>query len=876
MLILPLLALLLARPVSQAAPTTPAYNLTVTTIHVFGGPGDGLNPVGTIVPGPSSLFYGCTEEGGKSAMGSLYSIDALGNEKVLHDFGNLNETQNDGQYPYAGPTFVGTTLYGSTFRDTSLSGTVWTSNISGAEYPIYISANWDCQQTPTYAGGLLYVPTGVQGTSGAIFKMQTNGQNIVDVHDFGKVANDGLEPSSALFDNPADGYLYGTTSGGGKGGQGVIYRLLPGGSGYQIVHNFQDGTVPYDGNGAIGICAGPGGVMIGICSGGGKYGGGTLFELNAGVVTILHNFADPSSPYDGSIPSGLCAVDTDGTIWGTSRYGGSAGAGTLYRYDPVAKTIATIHSFADGSVTFDGAQPIGGIVRVQPGVFMGTCYKGSPSLSGCVWKVAFQTATGNSLFLKSVAENPTAVVGGYSTTGTAVLSSASNQLPGITVKLSSNNANATVPASVYFPIGISSVNFPITTKIVTAATAVTITGTLNAVTRTTSLTVNPRPNLVVVLVSVPANVASGTPTSGTVTMNIAPLAATVVSLKSAAVSASVLATVTVPANSISASFPITTKAVTLPTHVAITASYNGSAASGSLGLDGLPSLTLSAPSITGGTGPLSANYNIGYFAPYSGTISPISGSASATVPASGSIAAGQSSVTIPVTVLPVTTDTVILIEGLGPFIGYPGTLPIASGSFTDLAPRATLTCTNSPVKSGTPANFKIQLTGPIAAGGFSTSTIASDSGLYSATIHLAAGATSATFSLDSKALPTSHIEVVKLSGFSGTGVCTMILAGVPALTASPNPVVAGNTSTATVTLGAMNVTTPFNLTVTANSTEVTVPTTVAVPVGAHSVTFPIVTKATAKTAAKQVVVITVTGNSGAVNVSYPLTVNPTT
>jgi hypothetical protein len=88
--------------------------------------------------------------------------------------------------------------------------------------------------------------------------------------------------------------------------------------------------------------------------------------------------------------------------------------------------------------------------------------------------------------------NPASVTGGASSQGTVTLTSAA-PAGGFTVAPSSNNAAATVPASVSVPQGATSATFAITTGAVTASTPVTITGSAGGVTRSTTLTVTPAP-----------------------------------------------------------------------------------------------------------------------------------------------------------------------------------------------------------------------------------------------------------------------------------------------------------------------------------------------------------------------------------------------
>jgi hypothetical protein len=93
--------------------------------------------------------------------------------------------------------------------------------------------------------------------------------------------------------------------------------------------------------------------------------------------------------------------------------------------------------------------------------------------------------------LSAVTVNPTSVVGGNSSTGTATLSAAAPS-GGVVVSLSSSNtAAATVPTSVTIAAGSTGKTFTVATSAVGTSTPVTITASAGGVTRTVDLTVNP-------------------------------------------------------------------------------------------------------------------------------------------------------------------------------------------------------------------------------------------------------------------------------------------------------------------------------------------------------------------------------------------------
>jgi phosphopantothenoylcysteine synthetase/decarboxylase len=81
------------------------------------------------------------------------------------------------------------------------------------------------------------------------------------------------------------------------------------------------------------------------------------------------------------------------------------------------------------------------------------------------------------------------VTGGNSSTGTVTLSAVAQAAT--TVTLASNNAAATVPASVVIPAGSSSRTFTVSTTQVQATTTAVVTASLNGTSRSATLTINP-------------------------------------------------------------------------------------------------------------------------------------------------------------------------------------------------------------------------------------------------------------------------------------------------------------------------------------------------------------------------------------------------
>jgi uncharacterized repeat protein (TIGR03803 family) len=147
-------------------------------IHVFPGyKGDGKTPVGGFTIAGETLF-GMTEKGGANSLGTVYSMDLLGNAyRSLHSFtGSLT----DGSQPQDSLLLLDGALYGT-----------------------------------TQAGGAW--------GRGVVFKLGTDGSGFQVIQSFRGGPGDGKNPEGSLVE--LDGTLYGMTGLGGVGGSGDVFSL---------------------------------------------------------------------------------------------------------------------------------------------------------------------------------------------------------------------------------------------------------------------------------------------------------------------------------------------------------------------------------------------------------------------------------------------------------------------------------------------------------------------------------------------------------------------------------------------------------------------------------------------------------------------------
>jgi uncharacterized repeat protein (TIGR03803 family) len=199
--------------------------------------------------------------------------------------------------------------------------------------------------------------------TGLIFSDRATAQTFKTLYQFtavdtNDINRDGAGPFAGL--TASGNILYGTTSGGGKGGSGTVFSVKADGTGFTNLYTFTTATFPShlstvatnsDGGGPEGRLVLLGNTLYGTAAGGGSNGFGTIFGVNTDGTgfTNLYTFSRGSNgfnPRAGLIASG-------GTLYGTTF---SDGSGTIFRINTDGTGFTNLHSFNYGS---DGGDPSG-------------------------------------------------------------------------------------------------------------------------------------------------------------------------------------------------------------------------------------------------------------------------------------------------------------------------------------------------------------------------------------------------------------------------------------------------------------------------------------------------------------------------------------
>jgi uncharacterized repeat protein (TIGR03803 family) len=184
---------------------------------------------------------------------------------------------------------------------------------------------------------------------------------------------DGSFPYAGMVE--AGGILYGTTYSGGASGQGTLFKLGKDGTGFDVLTHFgydADGRRPYSN-----LAVGGNGSLYGTTCFGGTNGFGTVFKINpdgSGYV-VLKEFTGTNGIY----PCGRLVVD-GGMLYGATSFGGDFGYGTVFRLATNGGSFGVLHSFNE-----DGRKPYSGLL-LEGGTLYGTTQESS-SGSGTIFKI---------------------------------------------------------------------------------------------------------------------------------------------------------------------------------------------------------------------------------------------------------------------------------------------------------------------------------------------------------------------------------------------------------------------------------------------------------------------------------------------------------
>ena len=358
---------------------------TFTVLHEFTGGTNGAQPPAGVVLDATGKIYGVTQYGGSFNYGTVFEMNAVGKETVLHSF-----LGSEGLYPAGGllrdaaGNLYGTTADGGTAEGGGCihgCGTVFKRDATGKQTVLYAFTGKADGSGPFAnlirdAAGNLYGTTGYGGNPscfvglgcGVIFKVDTTGKETV-LYTFAD-KTDGKSPEGVIRDGL--GNLYGVTYDGGTHGYGAVFKLDTANK-LTILYSFTGGSDSGDPKGPITMDKSGNLYGTTYAAGIGLHGFGVVYKLDTvGNFILLYTFTGGT---DGQYPASL-VLDSQGNLYGVALGGGTGtgcyygGCGTVFKLD-TAGNFTVLHSFTGG----DGQLPIS-VILAADGNLYGTTLGG--------------------------------------------------------------------------------------------------------------------------------------------------------------------------------------------------------------------------------------------------------------------------------------------------------------------------------------------------------------------------------------------------------------------------------------------------------------------------------------------------------------------
>ena len=389
-----LIALLLCSAFGAAQNPPPS----LTTIYSFAGGSDGWDST-LLTIGHGGVLFGATTNGGVHGFGTIFSLTPPASpggswtHTVLYNF----QGGTDGENPDTRLTIgTGGVLYGGTTYSATGSAEIYSLTppaSPGGQWTLAVIAAFGAEGPSSVAlspGGVLYGTVATSALCGSAFALlppaspggSWTEQTVKNFECAGSAPTIGLAIGAGLT-------LYGVNP-GFITIPAEVFALAPpatpGGAWTEtVLYTF------------VGIIDGPTDLAIG--GGGALYGtvssnGGAVYSLTppaspGGSWSQATLLEFPSSPrlISGVVP-GPVTLGEDGTVFGTTQYGGASGAGTAYALKPPASPggawkLIHLHTFT-GS---DGKYPMG-LAMGAGGVLYGVTREGGAYGHGTVFALA--------------------------------------------------------------------------------------------------------------------------------------------------------------------------------------------------------------------------------------------------------------------------------------------------------------------------------------------------------------------------------------------------------------------------------------------------------------------------------------------------------
>ena len=337
----------------------------------------GKNPLGSLIS-DGTFLYGATPQGGAANYGTVFKIQTDGTTYTkLLDF----DDPVVGGQPNGSLISDGTFLYGMTETGgTNYKGIIFKIKPDGTEYTTLfnfdgVTTGGGPRGTLISDGTFLYGMTinGGENDQGTIFKIKPDGTYFTKLVDFNDTLSGSNPPGSLIFD---DGFLCGMTWNGGMYDKGVIFKLLPDGTDFIKLMDFDSisGVHPY------GSLISDGTFLYGMTSGDEVNALGTIFKIKPDGTSFT-KLLDFDGSTNGKFPYGSFFSDSI-FLYGMTYGGGLYDKGTIFKLKPDGTEFSKLFDF--DNIT-SGSNPRGPLI--SDGTFLYGMAQYNEMYTGNIFKI---------------------------------------------------------------------------------------------------------------------------------------------------------------------------------------------------------------------------------------------------------------------------------------------------------------------------------------------------------------------------------------------------------------------------------------------------------------------------------------------------------
>jgi uncharacterized repeat protein (TIGR03803 family) len=379
----------------------------LSKIHTFteaNATRDGTNPIAELISDGAGSFFGTTNRGGPTGEGTVFKLNAITGELTTLAAFTDELTTRKGNFPYAGLVSDGAGfLWGSTQHGGKGNGTIFKLEEATGELTTVVEFTDKGEENRGAEPRAMFTKDGAgnfwgstseggEGNAGTVFKLNISTGELVTMHEFNPSGstNHGARPNAELVGD-GNGFLWGTAFFGGLGNYGTVFKVNMSSGELAKVTDFYpstSGVGPYAALTADGT-----GHFWGTTNRAWDGSTGIIYKVEAatGKLTSVTTFTGLAPPRQGTEPRSKLLNDGAGYFWGVTSEGGlpgrDRGLGTIYKVHSETGAMTSVIQFTGTDGSFKGSEPRAQLIPDNGGFFWGTTWRGGADDEGTVFKL---------------------------------------------------------------------------------------------------------------------------------------------------------------------------------------------------------------------------------------------------------------------------------------------------------------------------------------------------------------------------------------------------------------------------------------------------------------------------------------------------------